>query len=215
MDSLLNYFIIIHVIAGSAALIFGAIAFTLRSKTPKHKPIGRIYFWCMTVVFVTGIILSVAKSLVFFFFIAVFSYYSVVIAYRALRLKELHKGQKPKAIDWIIQLLAALVFLSAIIFAWTGDRGGASVIMTVFGVLGLLGVYRNTKLLLKGPKETNYWLKMHIGHMMGSYIGAITAFLVNQTDHIPIHPLILWFGPTVLLVPIIVMEFRKIKSEPF
>lgn len=109
MNILLNYLVIIHVTAGVGALLFGLLAFFRRSNTPKHKPIGKIYFWCMTVIFVTGVILSLAKNLVFFFFIAVFSYYAVAIAYRALKLKELHKGQKPALVDWLIQIIAALV----------------------------------------------------------------------------------------------------------
>lgn len=214
LNTFLTYLIIIHVIAGSASLLFGMIAFLLRSNTPKHKPIGRIYFWCMTVVFVSAIILSVAKSLVFFFFIAVFTYYSVAIAYRALRLKQLHLGQKPALIDWFIQIAAGLVFAGALILAGINDYQGARIIMLVFGAMGLWAVYVNSKAIFKGPKKTNYWLTMHLGNMLGSYIGAITAFLVNQSDKIPVNPLFLWLGPTVLLVPIITMELRKIKSEP-
>lgn len=105
--------------------------------------------------------------------------------------------------------------MGAIVFALLTETRGSTYIIFVFAGLGLLGVYRNSQLIFKGPKESNYWLKMHIGQMMGSYIGAMTAFLVNQTDNIPIHPLFLWFGPTVLMVPIIVMELRKVKTEPY
>ena len=59
-----------------------------------------------------------------------------------------------------------------------------------------------------------YWLKKHIGNMCGSYIGAITAFVVNQSEHIPVNPVFLWLGPTVILVPVIIVELKKIKSQP-
>lgn len=96
MKTIILIAIIIHVVAGIGALLSGATAILLRKNTPKHKPIGRIYFWCMTVIFITGIFLSVAKELLFFFFIAIFTYYSVLIAYRALRLKiyTQHKNQR-------------------------------------------------------------------------------------------------------------------------
>ena len=49
--------------------------------------------------------------------------------------------------------------------------------------------------------------------MMGSYIGAVSAFLVNQTDKIHINPLFLWFGPTLIIVPVMIIELKKVKSE--
>lgn len=217
MKTIILVAIIIHVVAGTGALLSGALAILLRKNTPKHKPVGRIYFWCMTVIFITGIFLSVAKELLFFFFIAIFTYYSVLIAYRALRLKNLHTTQKPAPVDWLIQIIAGLVFLamfsiSLVNLSKPGNHG--AIIALVFCSMGLLAVYRNSKRFLKGPTETNYWLKMHIGNMLGSYIGAITAFLVNQSQHIPVTPLLLWLGPTVIILPIIFMELKKVKSEP-
>ncbi len=209
--------ILIHVIAGIGALLSGALAILLRKNTPKHKPVGRIYFWCMTVIFVTGIFLSLAKELPFFFFIAIFTYYSALIAYRALRLKNLHNTQKPAPVDWLIQIVAGLVFLVMFIislFNLTKPSNDAAIVALVFCSLGLVGVFRNSRRFIKGPTETNYWLKMHIGNMLGSYIGAITAFLVNQSDHIPVNPLLLWLGPTVIILPIIFMELKKVKSKP-
>lgn len=217
MKTIILIAIIIHVVAGIGALLSGATAILLRKNTPKHKPIGRIYFWCMTVIFITGIFLSVAKELLFFFFIAIFTYYSVLIAYRALRLKNLHTTQKPALVDWLIQGVAGLVFLAMFIWAlFNLNKSGkdAAIITLVFCSMGLLGVYRNSWRFIKGPKETNYWLKAHIGNMLGSYIGAITAFLVNQSQHIPVNPLFLWLGPTVIIMPIIFMELKKVKSEP-
>ena len=207
---------IIHVSAGAGALIFGAIAFAFRKNTPKHKRIGMIYFWCMTVVFVTAMIVSVAKSLLFLFLIGIFSYYSTIIAYRSLRLKNLHNGQKPFKIDWFIEILAGITFLGMVamgVFFLTKNNVGGMVPF-VFGAFGLFSVKRNLELFIKGPKQTLYWYKKHIGHMMGSYIGAFTAFLVNQAPHIPIHPTLLWFLPSLIIVPVIIMESKKVRSVP-
>lgn len=216
MEQLFKPIIFIHVLAGIGALIFGALAIILKRNTPKHKPVGRIYFWCMTVIFVTGVYLSVFKGQLFLFFIAIFTYYATLTAYRALRLKKLHKGQKPLKIDWIIELMASLTFLGLIVFAiyfYFKNNSLDAIIPLTFGVLGLIGVYKNIIRFIKGPKETMFWLKIHIGNMCGSYIGAITAFVVNQSKHIPVSPIILWLGPTVIIVPIIMVELKKIKSE--
>jgi hypothetical protein len=49
--------------------------------------------------------------------------------------------------------------------------------------------------------------------MCGSYIGAITAFVVNQSEHIPLPEIALWLGPTAIITPIIIMELKKVKSN--
>lgn len=217
MEQLLKILVIIHVCAGAGALIFGAIAFGFRKNTPKHKPIGKIYFWCMTVVFVTAMIVSIAKSLLFLFLIGIFSYYSTIIAYRSLRLKNLHNNQKPLKVDWFIEILAGLTFLGMVVlglFILIRNQNVGGVVPLIFGCFGLLSVRSNLKLFTKGPKETLYWYKKHIGHMMGSYIGALTAFLVNQTPHIPIHPTLLWFLPALIIMPVMIMEMKKVKSKP-
>lgn len=217
MKQLLTVLIVIHVTAGIGALVSGAIAIALKKQMPRHKPVGRFYFWCMTVIFATGIFLSVVKGLLFFFFIAIFSYYATLIAYRSLRLKHLHEGQKPLTADWLIQGIAAITFLGMVIlgvYSYYRNNAPGGVIPVAFGLLGLIGVYRNTMRFIKGPKETNYWLKIHVGNMLGSYIGAITAFIVNQSEHIPLNPIILWLGPTAILFPVIVTELKKVKSEP-
>lgn len=217
MEQFLKILVIIHVIAGAGALIFGAIAFGLRKNTPKHKPIGKIYFWCMTVVFITAMIVSVAKSLLFLFLIGIFSYYSTIIAYRSLRLKNLHKGQKPLKIDWFIEITAGLTFLGMValgILVFIKNQSYSGLVPLIFGAFGLLSVRTNIKLLTQKPKETLYWLKKHIGHMMGSYIGALTAFLVNQTEYIPINSTLLWFLPTLIILPVMRIEMKKIKTVP-
>lgn len=209
--------LVIHVIAATIALLSGALAIILKSNTPRHKPVGRVYFWSMTVIFITATFISVVKNLQFLFFIGIFTYYATLIAYRALKLKKLHLGQKPHVIDWVIEAIAGTTFLCMLVFSivvYVQSGSAQAIVPFVFGALGVWGVYRNVAAFIKGPAESLYWLKKHIGNMCGSYIGAITAFTVNQSEHIPLNPIILWLGPTFIIVPIIVFELRKVKSKP-
>lgn len=170
----------------------------------------------MSVIFVTGIYLSVYKSNLFLFLVAIFTYYSVCISYRALKLKQLNISQKPLFIDWLIEIIAGIAFIGMITLAITvyfKSHNFEAIVPLVFGSFGLWGVINNTKRLLNKPKQTMVWLKVHIGNMLGSYIGAITAFLVNQMEHIPLPPVIMWLGPTAIIVPIIVMELKKVNSK--
>lgn len=215
MENLLKITIVLHVIAGCGALIFGALAIILKKNTPKHKPFGKLYFWCMTVVFISSMFVSIVKGLLFLFMIGIFTYYATLIAYRALKLKNLHNGQKPHIIDWLIEIIAGITFLGMVVFAilLLRNHNDGGYVALFFGVLGVIGVYRNVKKFITGQTESMYWLKKHIGNMCGSYIGAITAFTVNQADHIPLNPIILWIGPTVIIVPIIFFELNKLKSK--
>ncbi len=216
MALFIKYSLIIHVIAGCCALLFGAFAIALKNNTPKHKKVGKLYFWCMTVIFVTGVYISLYKNNIFLFLIALFTYYAVCIAYRALKLKQLNITQTPLLIDWIIQIIAAIAFIGMVAYAiyiYIKTQQTDALIPFVFGVMGIFGIYKNTKRLTQKPKQTLEWLKVHIGNMCGSYIGAITAFVVNQSEHIPLPSIILWLGPTAIILPIILMETRKVKSK--
>src|SRR5699024_4052109 len=62
---------------------------------------------------------------------------------------------------------------------------------------------------LERKRRPHNWLAKHIGGMLGSYIGIITAVLVTNTPNIPIisswPPVIFWFLPTVIGTPIIIV----------
>jgi len=204
---------VVHIIAGAMALLFGLLAIVLRNKTPKHKPVGRVYFWSMGVIFVTAIYMATVKFNIFLFCVAFFSYYACLTAYRSLRLKKLHLDQKPAMLDWGIELFFGTVHLGFAIFGivqllkGNTDFGAVSL---VFALVGLNGNYSTIKRLrAKNLRHKNYWLLAHLGGMLGSYIAAITAFTVNNARWIPLPQIVLWLGPTALIVPFIVYEARR------
>jgi hypothetical protein len=54
----------------------------------------------------------------------------------------------------------------------------------------------------------------HLGGMLGSYIGAFTAFLViNNSRWIHAPEIVAWLGPTIVLVPLIIYELNKRNSK--
>ena len=66
---------------------------------------------------------------------------------------------------------------------------------------------------IAAKKRWKNWLGSHIGGMLGSYIGIVTATLVVNAKSIPIINnlpiLLLWFLPTIIGTPIIIMVGRK------
>lgn len=177
---------------------------------------GKIYFWGMTTIFVTAVIISWAHVNIFLFCVSFFTYYSCLTAYRSLRLKKLHLDQQPSKLDWAIEVFFGLMHVSFVCFAiylFLNGNQSFGTISLVFGLLGLRGNYINIKRLRKQLEYRNYWLIAHISGMLGSYIGAITAFVVNNSAHIPVPTVVLWLGPAVFLAPLIVFETRKHKKK--
>lgn len=214
MEKFLLYSKYVHILCGSLALLSGLGAIIFRNKVKVHKPFGKIYFWSMTIIFVTSFYLSLYKQMWFLFFISVFTYHACITGFRSLKLKKLHIGQKPRVIDWIIEVAnisvnLGLIGLAVYFFSLGGYQGGF--ICLAFGLIGIRGSMLNIKRLRGFIIEKNYWLISHITGMLGSYIGAITAFTVNNNRWMHLPEIVVWLGPTILLVPLIVYEVRKRK----
>ncbi|MGM8212019.1 DUF2306 domain-containing protein [Virgibacillus sp. W0430] len=66
---------------------------------------------------------------------------------------------------------------------------------------------------LARKRRTHNWLPRHIGGMLGSYIGIITAVLIVNISDIPIvnewPALIFWFLPTIIGTPIIIIVTQR------
>jgi hypothetical protein len=203
---------IIHVVAGASALLSGALAIALRNKVKYHRVVGRVYFWSMLIVFLTSVYLGLARMNLFLICVGFFTFYMCVTAYRSLKLKKLPVQQKPHKIDWMIEGvfgLAHFIFVLLAVWFFIHQSYGAGFVGLIFGGFGLLGNYNTFRRFRHVQKHKNFWLLTHISGMLGSYIGAITAFVVNNSANIPLPPVVLWLGPTVLLTPLIILEVRK------
>ena len=86
----------------------------------------------MTIVFVTAIIIASYRFNRFLFLIAFLSYYSVFAGVRKLRLKNLHKDQKPKWFDWTAGILNGIANLFFI---------GLGIYYSIMGILLFLSPY--------------------------------------------------------------------------
>jgi hypothetical protein len=118
--------------------------------------------------------------------------------------------------DWIIEAffgLMHLAFTALAIYLFINKNMSFGIISLAFGLLGLRGNYSTIKRLRKKIRYSNYWLVAHISGMLGSYIGVLTAFLVNNNRWIHAPDLLVWLGPAVFLIPLIVFEVNKRKRE--
>ena len=111
MNELIDQLLIIHIAAGFTYLVTGLISILNLKGDKIHKKSGKIYFYSMTIVFVTNIIIASYRFNRFLFLIIFLSKYSVFAGVRKLRLKNLHKNQKSKWYDWTAGIINGFVNL--------------------------------------------------------------------------------------------------------
>ncbi|RZS92462.1 hypothetical protein [Aquimarina brevivitae] len=217
METIITYILYIHILAGTLSLITGAIAILSKKGRANHNKAGRIYFLAMTVVFITGIVIAGYRFNRFLFLIAFLSYYSVFSGVRFLKLKKLHKGQRPKWYDWtagIVNGLANSIFILLGIYyllARPGINSGA-LLSIGFGIGGLLISYTNLKQFIKTPKEPYHWYLAHIGNMMGGYIATFTAFLSTIVTRFELmNPFLAFALPSLIGIPLLLYYQNRIQ----
>lgn len=204
--------LIIHVIAGGGMLVTAPLAFLINTKNIKnHKIVGKVFNYCMTIVVITTFTgffkdpSSIFRQ--FLVAIGILIAYSVVKGVRAIQIM---KGDKIKKIDFIslyILTAAGLFLLGAAIYSFINGSTTTAIIFGVFGIVCVGEFPGQWKRLTKPMKDKKEWFRVHIGSMMGAFIASCTAFTVNALPGLP--PLIGWFGPTIILVPLIIYYTRK------
>ena len=213
METIFTILLIIHIIAGSIGLLTGTINIIKKKGDKAHKSVGKFFFYSMLINGFAGFIMSLIHRNDFLLIVAVFSIYMVATGQRFLSLKQLNKEQKPKAIDWILTY-TMLVF--AFLFITYGsylliNKVNFGIVLLVFGVVSCLMAIKDIKVYKGNIKEKNYWLLLHIQRMVGSYIAALTAFIVVNNHFLP--GIVGWLLPTVIFTPLIVKWTKQYRVQ--
>ena len=219
MQQFITYTLYLHIIAGGTALVTGALAIFSKKGGRLHRGTGRIYFWAMTVVFITGVTLASYQFNRFLFLIAFISYYSVFSGVRALKLKQLHKGQRPLWYDWLaggLNTAANLLFVGLGIYYFVQAQGlhGGGLLSLGFGLGGLALSHTNIKPFVVQPNKAYHWYLTHIGNMMGGYIATTTAFLSTMVTRFDLmNPILAFALPSLIGVPLLIIWQRRLIKQ--
>ena len=205
----MDILLVIHVLAGTIALLCSAIAVSSEKGKKFHVLSGRTYFWCMVGIFLTAIPMSIINSNIFLFLIAIFSFY---LAFAGMRFAKNRKGMAT-TIDWIavsLMILSGLgMWALSIIYFINGNS--QYITLLVFGFIALAlgyGDYRSHKNKAAIGKER---IAKHLTNMMAGTIAVITAVLVVNVNIEPIW--IWWLLPTAVITPIIFYWNKKTLSS--
>ena len=205
METLHTAALILHIIAGFTALLTGTAILIIRKGGTVHRQAGTVFFVALIIVSISAFTLSLIRPNSFLFMIGAFTLYQGLSGYRAVKVRLRHTG----AWDLLITVLGAC---NAVVMCISGQ-----VVLMVFGGISAYLVFNDVRLYAltlrhkSVPKLT--WLQRHIGHMMGSYIATVTAFLVVNFSASPLGMLV-WFAPTVVVVPLIFVWTRRSMARP-
>lgn len=214
MTAIFKIFLILHIVSGAISLLVAPVAMIVEKGGEAHRKWGRTFFWAMTIVFVTAVVLSIVSWNPFLLMIGVFSYYSIVSGYRWLYLKKRHLGQQPKTIDWVALVITTLFNICFVIWgiymAVNNNYSIFAYLAIGFGLGGLMVAKGNLVKFLKHPPK-NAWIYEHIGGMIGGYIATVTAFSSQMMNFLP--GWMQWIWPTLIGIPLMAYWIRKYKNK--
>jgi len=205
--------LLVHIAGGTVSLITGLGAMISAKGEHVHRLFGKIYFWSMTTVFLSAVVLSLAHSKTFLLMVAFFSYYFAVRGYRILFQKGMGGVVRATWVDVFIGAVAGVFIVSLGIWGITefinGDMmGTVAIAFCSIGTTFLIGDIRK----VSTRQEKMHWWYGHIAAMGASYISATTAFVVVNIK-LPEFGWTLWILPSIIGSVLIARTIRKYKLK--
>jgi uncharacterized membrane protein len=211
----------VHVAAGSGAFVLAPLALVTVKGGKAHRLWGKIYFWCMSVVACTALVMAVYRPILFLALVAIFSFYAAFAAYRVLGQKAAYKGERViRGLDWVAAIVCFTASATLALFGAVRPElvQNLRIPAIVFGLIGMRISGRSMWRFTNQPTEKMFWWYAHLQGMIGSYIAAWTAFCL-----VTIGPLVhggwwLWLMPISIGLPAIIVTTayyrRKFGSKP-
>ena len=216
MQTLLTYS---HATAGGIVLLLGLLNFINRTGNKNHVITGRIYVGAMWWICLSAfIIITFYRFSFFLMVIGVLTFYSSFVGVRVLRRKKLNSE---KWYDWLVSGLTAafglgLIGYAVYIFIQVGSFHWLGALSVLFGYFTMSSGIRDIRFFLSNRKrEDLWWLSQHINAIGGSYVAAITAFVVqNSRLFMPDdYNWLAWVLPPALLTPLISGIAKRYKQK--
>lgn len=168
--------ILVHIVAGSAALLTGMIALIARKGTRLHRQLGKMFLLLLVIVITTGLLgVFVFGRNTFLLIVTVLSGYMGFSGYRVVH----NKSNQPKILDVCIGLLAistvgyVLYYFRSIGMIWS-----PVVMYSSVGYLVCMVTWDFIRYLIPAAVYTkaNLWLYEHILKMISAFSGLLSAF---------------------------------------
>ena len=196
----MEYLLLIHILAGTIALLAAAFAICSEKGKKIHIAAGRTYYWGMVGIFLTALPMSIITSNVFLFLIAFFSFY---LAFAGRRFAQNRKGIA-STVDWIAVglMIAAGLGMWVLAVFYSIENNSQYITLTVFGFIAIVLGYTDYKTYKRQEATGKKRIARHLSNMMGGTIAVVTAVLVVNVNMEP--QWLPWVLPTLLITPVII-----------
>jgi uncharacterized membrane protein len=201
----------LHAGIGTIALTTFWLSGLTRKGSTVHKASGKIYLLAMTGILLSAVPMTVAfftrvhpVAAAFLAYLLVITATSVWCSWRAIR----DKRDWSRYTSWVYRMLLVLNGLSGLGIAYLGlfVTNQMALIFTAFSFIGLLNAFRMWRFQRQAPADPRWWLKEHIGAMIGNGVATHIAFLSIGLPKLmpmlsgPLLQNLAWLAPLTLSV---------------
>ncbi len=191
---------LLHVIAGSVALVVAPAAMLVRKGYGWHRRWGVAFTCAMALVLFSAAFMWQAKGHAFLVPLGLVSAYLIFSGWRSIARRRRGYRESPRdlALDLGAAGLACMCGLTLLIMAATASTPLMRSLVPVLAGLGTISLAfaLNDALGFAGPRLKMGWLLSHLSGMIAAYISAITAFIVINAHGVPMT--IRWGVPCTL-----------------
>lgn len=180
--------LLLHIIAGTVALVSGGISFAVRKGKGWHTRSGSFFYFAMLAVGASGLIMYLLKFNPFLFIVGLFTLYKTITGFRSIKLKNQKTAITAQPFDWLTRALCLIGLAAFLFLSRQATMGGLTPVLWVFSLIlatMLLSDFRTFR-TPEGLSKGNLW-KKHISRIGGAYIAAFTAFLVTNIQTEPVY----------------------------
>ena len=200
--------LIIHIAAGSIALLTAALALAAPKGQRWHILAGRVYAVAMTVIFLTAVPLAILGASIFLLLIAVFSFYLVFAGWRFAR----NRRRRAHPVDWAAVSILGATGLAMWGYAVVIALNGSSqwVTLLIFGAIAVALGLADARFHRRQPGGA-LRVARHLTNMLAATIATVTAVTVVNVDLEPVW--LPWILPTVIITPLIVWWNIRVRRQ--
>jgi hypothetical protein len=207
--------VVAHVLAAIFSLIVAPLVMSVKKGGRVHRQWGKAYFWGMFVTNIIALILLFYRYNVFLMGVTFLSFYGAITGYRVIYRKQSKTGRGVTWFDWGaagVVIIAGIYLLTSGILAMLGytrfigipSGGNVSFVFIllplVFGIIITGNGWQDIQQFRQPITDRNWWWYYHMDRMLSSYIGLLTAFMVQQVGPRMSQNIawIVWIAPAVI-----------------
>ncbi len=173
--------LLVHICAGTIAVLAGSMALVVRKGSPLHRKSGDVFVVSMLFMAAGGAFLAFVKSQPFNVIAGCFTFYLVATAWLTVARGAKQTGRG--AYGLLLLALATGVGALGMGLQVRGVKGGGAVAYTIFGVVTLLCAAGDIRLLVRGGVAGAQRLVRHLWRMgFALFIAAGSLFLGTASD---------------------------------